>query len=83
MAAVEAAITPRTRAIIPVHLYGQTAEMDRLVELAARYNLLVLEDACQAHGARYRGRRAGSLGHAAALVSTRAKISAPLAMAAP
>jgi dTDP-4-amino-4,6-dideoxygalactose transaminase len=65
-AAVEAAITPRTRAIIPVHLYGQTADMDPLTDLAARYHLLMLEDACQAHGARYHGRRAGSLGHAAA-----------------
>jgi dTDP-4-amino-4,6-dideoxygalactose transaminase len=65
-AAVEAAITPRTRAIIPVHLYGQTADIAPLSELAVRYHLLLLEDACQAHGARYHGRRAGSLGHAAA-----------------
>jgi dTDP-4-amino-4,6-dideoxygalactose transaminase len=65
-AAVEAAITRRTRAIIPVHLYGQTADMEPVADLAARYNLLMLEDACQAHGARYHGRRAGSLGHAAA-----------------
>jgi dTDP-4-amino-4,6-dideoxygalactose transaminase len=64
--AVEAAITPRTRALIPVHLYGQTVDMDPLMELAARHQLLVLEDACQAHGARYKDRRAGSLGHAAA-----------------
>jgi dTDP-4-amino-4,6-dideoxygalactose transaminase len=66
IAAVEAAITPRTRVILPVHLYGQTADFAPLAELAARYNLLLLEDACQAHGARYHGRRAGSLGHAAA-----------------
>jgi dTDP-4-amino-4,6-dideoxygalactose transaminase len=64
--AIEAAITPRTRAIIPVHIYGQTVDMDPLMEVARRHNLLVLEDACQAHGARYHGRRAGSLGHAAA-----------------
>jgi dTDP-4-amino-4,6-dideoxygalactose transaminase len=64
--AIEAAITPRTRAIVPVHLYGQTVDMDPLRLLAARHRLFVLEDACQAHGARNNGRRAGSLGHAAA-----------------
>ena len=65
-ATIEAAITPRTKAIVPVHLYGQTVDMDPLMELAERHHLFVLEDACQAHGARYKGRRAGSLGHAAA-----------------
>lgn len=65
-ATVEAAITPRTRAIVPVHLYGQTVDMDPLMLIAKRHNLFVLEDACQAHGARYKGRRAGSLAHAAA-----------------
>ena len=65
-AMLEAAITPRTRAIVPVHLYGQTVDMDPLMRLAERHHLFVLEDACQAHGARYKGRRAGSLGHAAA-----------------
>lgn len=64
--AVQAAITSRTRAIIPVHLYGLPAEMDTINEIAAEYGLAVLEDACQAHGARYKGKRAGSLGHAAA-----------------
>ncbi len=64
--AVLAAITPRTRAIIPVHLYGLPAEMNAINEIAADYDLAVLEDACQAHGARYRGKRAGSLAHAAA-----------------
>ncbi|MGH9587944.1 MAG: DegT/DnrJ/EryC1/StrS family aminotransferase [Acidobacteriaceae bacterium] len=64
--AVRAAITPRTRAVIPVHLYGLPAEMDAINEIAAQYGLAVLEDACQAHGARYKGKRAGSLGHAAA-----------------
>jgi dTDP-4-amino-4,6-dideoxygalactose transaminase len=62
---VEAAITSRTRAIMPVHLYGQSADMDLLTEIARRHNLCVIEDAAQAHGARYRGRRVGSLGHAA------------------
>lgn len=64
-ALVEAAITSRTKAIVPVHLYGQTVDMDPLMEIAERHQLFVLEDACQAHGARYKGRRAGSLGHAA------------------
>jgi len=65
-ARVAAAITPRTRAIIPVHLYGQTADMDPLMALAGEHNLKVIEDGAQAHGALYRGRRAGALGHAAA-----------------
>jgi dTDP-4-amino-4,6-dideoxygalactose transaminase len=63
---LEAAITPATRAIIPVHLYGQPADMDAIWAVANRHNLLVIEDACQAHGALYKGKRVGSLGHAAA-----------------
>jgi dTDP-4-amino-4,6-dideoxygalactose transaminase len=63
---VEQAITSRTRALMPVHLHGLPAEMDGLVEIARRNGLVVIEDACQAHGARYRGRRAGSIGDAAA-----------------
>jgi dTDP-4-amino-4,6-dideoxygalactose transaminase len=63
---LEAAVTPKTRAIIPVHLYGQPADMDAIVEIARRHNLLVFEDACQAHGARYKTRRAGSLANGAA-----------------
>ncbi|MDH7489189.1 MAG: DegT/DnrJ/EryC1/StrS family aminotransferase [Anaerolineae bacterium] len=65
-ALLEEAITPRTKAILPVHLYGQPADMDPILDVARRHNLLVMEDACQAHGARYKGRRAGSMGHLAA-----------------
>lgn len=59
---IEAAITSRTRAILPVHLYGLPCDMDRIIDIAARYGLAVIEDACQAHGAAVNGRRAGSFG---------------------
>ncbi|RPI34397.1 MAG: DegT/DnrJ/EryC1/StrS family aminotransferase [Chloroflexota bacterium] len=63
---LEGAITNRTKAILPVHLYGQPADMDSICEVASRHGLVVIEDACQAHGARHKGRHAGSLGDAAA-----------------
>jgi len=64
--AIAAAVTPRTKAIVPVHLYGQPVDIDAVLAVAQRHNLIVIEDAAQAHGARYKGRRAGSMGHAAA-----------------
>jgi dTDP-4-amino-4,6-dideoxygalactose transaminase len=60
---IEAKITPRTKAVIPVHLYGQIAEMDPIMAVAEKHGLIVIEDACQAIGAEYKGRRAGSIGH--------------------
>ncbi len=60
---IERKITPRTKAIIPVHLYGHPADMDPIMEIAKRYNLYIIEDCAEAHGAEYKGRKVGSIGH--------------------
>ena len=61
---IEEEITDKTKAIIPVHLYGQPADMDAIIKIAKKYDLKIIEDACQAHGAEYKGKRVGSLGDA-------------------
>ena len=60
---LESCISPSTKAIVPVHLYGHPADMEKIVEVAERHGLFVIEDGCQAHGALYRGRKVGSIGH--------------------
>ena len=65
-ALIEAAITPQTKAIMPVHLYGQPANLDEIARIARKHDLLLIEDACQAHGATFQGRRVGTFGDAAA-----------------
>lgn len=64
--AIEKAVTKQTRAVIPVHLYGRPADMEAISEIAQRHRLLLIEDACQAHGAKHNGKRVGGFGHAAA-----------------
>ena len=71
---IEEKITERTKAIMPVHLYGRACEMDEINLIANKYNLKVIEDAAQAHGALYKGHKVGSLGHAAGLVFIRERI---------
>jgi dTDP-4-amino-4,6-dideoxygalactose transaminase len=63
---IKSAITPKTKAILPVHLYGQPADMDMIVDICKKHNLKLIEDACQAHGARYKGKSVGGFGDAAA-----------------
>jgi dTDP-4-amino-4,6-dideoxygalactose transaminase len=63
---IEAKITRKTKAILPVHLYGQPVDMDPIMKIAKKHNLFVIEDACQAHGAKYKGKRAGSIGDVSA-----------------
>ena len=63
-AKIEAAITEKTKAIIPVHIFGQPADMDPIMEIAAKHDLIVIEDACEAIGAQYKGRRVGTIGKA-------------------
>ena len=65
-ALIEGAVTKQTRAIIPVHLYGRPADLDPIQDIAERHRLILIEDACQAHGAKYRGKRVGGFGYAAA-----------------
>jgi perosamine synthetase len=60
---IERKITPRTKAVIPVHLYGHPADMDPIIEIARRYNLYIIEDCAEAHGAEYKGKKVGSIGH--------------------
>jgi len=81
-AKLEAAITPRTKAIIPVHLFGQPADMDPIMAIARKHKLVVIEDACQAHGSEYKGKRCGSIGQIGCFSFIRARISAPMAKAA-
>src|SRR5207247_11225726 len=80
---LERAITPRTRAIIPVHIFGQPADMDPILQIAQKYGLPVVEDACQAHGAEYKCRKAGSIGVAGCFSFIPERTSAHLAKPAP
>ena len=82
-AQIEAGITPRTVGIIPVHLYGQPADMDAIMAIAAKHKLWVIEDCAQSHLARYKGRTVGTLGTAAYSASIPERISARWATPAP
>jgi len=74
---LEKAITTKTKAVIPVHLFGQMANMDPIMEIARKRGLFVVEDASQAHGAEYKGRKAGTIGEPGVSASIRGKISEP------
>ena len=82
-ASIRELITDRTRAILPVHLYGQPADMDPIMEIADEKKLKVVEDACQAHGAQYKGKPVGSIGHLGAFSFYPGKNLEPSAMAEP
>ena len=71
---IEAAISERTRAIMPVHIHGLSADMDPILEIAEKHNLKVIEDVAQAHGAKYKGRLCGSMGHASGASTQRSKV---------
>ena len=71
---IEEAITPNTKAIIPVHLYGHPAEMDKIKEISAKHNLIIIEDAAEAHGAEINGEKVGSLGDVGVFSFCRNKI---------
>jgi dTDP-4-amino-4,6-dideoxygalactose transaminase len=76
-AKIEEKITDRTKAIIPVHLHGLPADMDEIMAIAKKHNLIVIEDACQAHGAEYKGKKVGSFGDFSAFSLNSSCLSGP------